>query len=202
MQRMCIMCRNALPSQRGVAAEILVAPSALSDFLRGRTVPSEDAVERLWAAALRSDPGQARAVPPLEHALRLRLQAHLSRRGLSDAAVVRRAAATQARLQKEGRIPPPAGPEADDAMRHLKAGRDSEAFTLFWNIGRAYTPPEIRDAVAAYRMAGRGDAALAVLASAAERDLTAVLRITDALHKASRHEDAAALVDAAVQHIT
>lgn len=121
LQQLCTMCRNVLPSQRAVARKILVAPSALSDFLHGVKVPSEDAVERLWEAALGSKSAKVASLPPLEHVLRVRLQADLSRRGLSDSAVVSRAARVQARLLRGGRIPPPTGLDADDAMRHLQA---------------------------------------------------------------------------------
>lgn len=197
LRDLCAMCHQTLVSQRAIAEEMLVTAPALSGYLKGDNVLSQDALERLWEAALSSSAG-AGHLPPLEHVLRVRLQAELSHRGLEDMQVIRRAAAVEARLRKEGRIPSTVSPDADDALRYLQRGNFSSAFTLFWNIGRSQPAAEIRDVVAACRIAGRGDAAQTVLSGAAERPPAEVLRIAAAFHAASRHDDAAALVNASL----
>ncbi|WP_162952601.1 hypothetical protein [Streptomyces hundungensis] len=145
----------------------------------------------------------------LDSALEIWREASVSRQGLGEDAVPSQIARFQAaRRRQSGMTPPPRPAEAsaptpiaDDAIRHLKAGRESDALSLLWHIGQTHTPGEIRDVVAAYSVARETEAADAVLAAASGRRTEDILRITASLLEAKRYSDATALVDAAVQRI-
>ncbi|MFH8344639.1 helix-turn-helix domain-containing protein [Streptomyces sp. NPDC018045] len=192
---LCRLARKESASQQSIADAILVSRSSLSDFLRGRRIPSEDVLVRLWTLADHSSSSDG--PPPLADALEARCDAILSRHGSVPG---NRANVPKPRFSR----PAPAvrassAPPDDEALRYLQAGREGDAYTLLWHAGRNHTPSEIRDAVAAYHIAGRKDAAETLLSSAAARDAQAVLRIVGALLDAQRPDDAATLVSAAIR---
>ncbi|RCH68402.1 hypothetical protein DT019_11515 [Streptomyces sp. SDr-06] len=167
-------------------------------------------MRRLYEIALDCEGEDPRRLPPLDRVLETWRAASVSRRGLGDDAVRSQIARLQAARRGHNTAVPrgegtvalrPAPPGADDAIRHLKAGRENDAFTLFWHIGQTHTPAEIRDVVASYTISQERDAADAVLASASERQAEDVLRITASLLEAQCYEDAAALVQASIQRL-
>lgn len=209
------LCERALEqafrSQRAIAKEVPIAPSALTSYTQGRVVPSPEVVARLHEIAVGCCSGNnTDALPSLEDLLEVRRNAAASKQGLGSDAVRTQLARLQTARQRQMSAPVPSSPSdgavpptpaADDAIRHLRAGRETDAFSLFWHIGQTHTPTEIRDVVASYTIAREAEAADAVLASASERGAEDILRITASLLEAQRHHDAAALVEAALQRI-
>lgn len=198
------LVRTPGTSQRAVAKAVFVAPSSLTEYTTGRRMPSEDVMRRLWALADTSGTAAGQSPPPLEQVLGTYRKAVLARRGLlpreDSAPTSRQAQVPKSRASQETAAMP--SPAADDeALGHLRAGRDADAATFLWHAGRSHAPAEIRDAVTTYRTAGRADAAEAMLNSAAARDLQAVLRIASTLLEAQQVEDAATLVNAALSHL-
>ncbi|WP_329464982.1 hypothetical protein [Streptomyces sp. NBC_01431] len=209
IRTLCERALEAFRSHRAIASEVPTAPSALSSYLHGQVVPTESVLARLRDIAVACRTGDEGGLPSLEHLLEARRAALVSKQGLgSDAVRLQLARLQTARRRQRGTSSaPPSGsartatPAADDAIRYLKAGRESDAFSLFWHIGQTHTPAEIRDVVAAYTVAHETEAADAVLASASERGSEDILRIIASLLEAQRHGDAAALVAAAIQRI-
>ncbi|MFD9629509.1 hypothetical protein [Streptomyces violascens] len=173
-------------------------------------MPSPEVVARLHEIAVACSSNNTDASPSLEDLLEIRRRAAASKQGLGSDAVRTQLARLQTARQRQMSAPVPSSPSgggvaptpaADDAIRHLRAGRETDAFSLFWHIGQTHTPTEIRDVVASYTIAREAEAADAVLASASERGAEDILRITASLLEAQRHHDAAALVEAALQRI-
>lgn len=209
-----VLCKRALEkgfrSHRAIAQEVPIAPSALSSYTQGRVVPSPEVIARLLEIAVDcgSSSGGADNLPSLVDLLEIRRAASASKHGLGSDAVRMQLARLQAARRRQVSTPVPSSagsgavsptPAADDAIRHLRAGRENDAFSLFWHIGQTHTPTEIRDVVASYAIAQEAEAADAVLASASGRGAEDVLRITASLLEARRHQDAAVLVEAAIQ---
>ncbi|WP_150237162.1 helix-turn-helix domain-containing protein [Streptomyces albofaciens] len=199
------LARGTRLSQRAVAEAVFVAPSTLTEYTTGRRSPSRDLLRKLWSLAAESQEVTGQPPPPLEQVLETYRKAVLARQSLlapEDTAAVppsSQARIPETRTAREATPTPP--PIADDeALGHLRAGRDADAATFLWHAGRTHAPVEIRDAVTAYRTAGRTDAAEAMLNSAAARDLRAVLSIVGTLLEAQQVEDAATLVNAALSH--
>ncbi|KOT89715.1 hypothetical protein ADK86_28650 [Streptomyces sp. NRRL F-5755] len=196
------LARGTGRSQGTVARAVFVAPSTLTGFTTGYRMPSEAVMRGLWDLANGAQTVTGQPPPPLADVLETYWKAVQARLGPQPHGV-------------SGSVPPQAqSPEAgipqgtsalppvvdDEALGHLRAGRDADAATYLWHAGRAHAPAEIRDAVTAYRAAGRTDAAEAMLNSAAARDLRAVLHIVGTLLEARQVEDAATLVNAALSH--
>uniref|UniRef100_A0AAU2VAM7 XRE family transcriptional regulator n=1 Tax=Streptomyces sp. NBC_00003 TaxID=2903608 RepID=A0AAU2VAM7_9ACTN len=203
--------KKAFRSHRAIAKEVPIAASALSSYTQGRVVPSPEVIARLREIAVDCSGYDADDLPSLENLLEIRRAASVSKHGLGSDSVRTQLTRLQAARRRQMSTPVPTSPSsgavpptpaADDAIRHLRAGRESDAFSLFWHIGQTHTPTEIRDVVASYSIAREVEAADAVLASASEREAEDVLKITASLLEAQRHDDAAALVEAAVQRIS
>ncbi len=197
------LVRGTGKSQRAVAKAVFVSPSTLTDYTTGRRAPSEDVLRKLWSLAEASQATTGQPPPPLAQVLETYRNAVLARQGLpshGDSAPGQpEAPVPRARTHRTTMVPP--APLADDeALAHLRAGRDADAATFLWHAGRTHAPAEIRDAVTTYRAAARTDAADVMLNSAAARDLRAVLSIVDTLLEARQIEDAATLVKAALTH--
>ncbi|MEU9096380.1 hypothetical protein [Streptomyces sp. NPDC048361] len=197
-------------SHNVIAQQVPTARSALSAYVRARSVPPLNVMRRLYEIALDCEAEDPARLPSLEDVLEIWRAASVSRRGLGDDAVQAQLARLKAARRRQhggvvlpaqqgGPAPRPTPPAADDAIRHLKAGRENDAFSLFWHIGQTHTPAEIRDVIAAYTIAQERDAVDAVLASASERRAEDVLLVTAALLEAQCYDDAMALVQASVQ---
>ncbi|MEV5598122.1 helix-turn-helix domain-containing protein [Streptomyces sp. NPDC052496] len=194
--------RGASRSQGAVARAVHVASSTLTDYTTGRRMPPEGFVRRLWTLAQASQADTGQPPPALEKVLETHRNAVLARQGYPPGETTTPVPAQAQRpATRASQKSATAAPLADDeALSHLRAGRDADAATYLWHAGRAHAPAEIRDAVTTYRAAGRKDAAEAMLNSAAARDLRAVLRIVGTLLEAQQIEDAATLVNAALSH--
>lgn len=83
-------------------------------------------------------------------------------------------------------------------VERLRSGRPGEARALLHHAGGVAPVREVRDAVAACRMAGFGDAADAVLHHAGHRAPVEVLGVAKSLLDAGQHADAKVLLDAAL----
>lgn len=208
------LCERALEkdfrSHRAIARKVPIAASALSTYTQGRVVPSPEVIARLLEIAIDCSGHDTGGLPSLADLLEIRRAASVSKQGLGSDAVRTQLNRLQAARRRQMSAPVPSAPgvgaapptpAADDAIRHLRAGRESDAFSLFWHIGQTHTPTEIRDVVASYAIAQEPEAADAVLASASERAAEDVLKITGSLLEARRHQDAAALVEAAIQRV-
>lgn len=84
-------------------------------------------------------------------------------------------------------------------LAHLCEGRDGDARVLLHHAGTAAPIGELRDVVAACRVAGLHEAADAVLHHAGRRDAAEVLSIAHTFIAERRYADTDVLLEAALQ---
>ncbi|MFF4095784.1 hypothetical protein ACFYYY_18445 [Streptomyces sp. NPDC001834] len=87
-----------------------------------------------------------------------------------------------------------------ELKEHLAAGRGPAAMTILSNAASASRATDVRNVIAACRIAGLDGAAHAVLTNAGLREPEAVLGIVGSLHEAEYYEDAAILTRFALEH--